>query len=138
MGGVQKPQRTERTDRTEQGDLNDQADRSERAGSGVLAVLTTTDSREKADALARDAVAARLAACVQIGGPVTSVYRWEGDVESAQEWQVLLKTTEARYAELEGWLTERHDYETPEIVALPVVRGGAGYLAWVHDETSPA
>ncbi|MEV5610571.1 divalent-cation tolerance protein CutA [Streptomyces sp. NPDC052225] len=103
---------------------------------GVLVVLTTTDSRAKADTLARGAVEARLAACVQVGAPVTSTYRWEGTVETGEEWQVLLKTSEARYDELERWLTEHHDYETPEIIALPVVRGGPGYLAWVREETS--
>jgi len=62
-----------------------------------LAVLTTTDAAEKAEALARGAVAARVAACAQISGPVTSVYRWRGAVETAAEWRVQFKTTAARY-----------------------------------------
>ncbi|MFF1479613.1 divalent-cation tolerance protein CutA [Streptomyces sp. NPDC058301] len=102
-----------------------------------LAVLTTTDSRAKADALARGAVEARLAACAQITGPVTSVYRWQGAVETAEEWQVLFKTTAARYEDLERQLLAVHDYDTPEIIATPVVRGGAGYLAWLAQETTP-
>ncbi|MGY0023870.1 divalent-cation tolerance protein CutA [Streptomyces sp. cg35] len=101
---------------------------------GLLTVLTTTDAPDKADTLARGAIEARVAACAQISGPVTSVYRWEGAVETAHEWQVLLKTTEARYAELEAWLTEHHDYETPEIIAVPVVRGACGYVSWVRAE----
>ncbi|MFE6891756.1 divalent-cation tolerance protein CutA [Streptomyces sp. NPDC057694] len=105
----------------------------ESAGS-VLAVLTTTDDADRAESLARGAVEARLAACAQISAPVTSVYRWEGAVETAREWQVLLKTTVARYAELEAWLREHHGYAVPEIVALPVVRGSADYLGWVETE----
>ncbi|MFF5896079.1 divalent-cation tolerance protein CutA [Streptomyces argenteolus] len=102
-----------------------------------LTVLTTTDSEEKARALARGAVDARLAACAQISGPVTSVYRWEGAVETGEEWQVLFKTTPHRYDELEAHLVAAHDYETPEIIATPVVRGSARYLAWVSAETAP-
>ncbi|MFB8025051.1 divalent-cation tolerance protein CutA [Streptomyces sp. NPDC056465] len=102
-----------------------------------LTVLTTTDSEQKAQALARGAVEARLAACAQISAPVTSVYRWEGAVESGQEWQVLFKTTAQRYDELEAQLLAAHDYATPEIIAVPVVRGSDRYLAWVSAETAP-
>lgn len=102
-----------------------------------LTVLTTTDSEEKARTLARGAVDARLAACAQIPAPVTSVYRWQGAVETGEEWQVLFKTTAERYDELEAHLLAAHDYETPEIIATPVVRGSDRYLAWVSSETAP-
>ncbi|MFF3582047.1 divalent-cation tolerance protein CutA [Streptomyces mirabilis] len=110
------------------------------AGTGAgttawLTVLTTTDAPEKAEALARGAVEARAAACAQISGPVTSVYRWKGAVETASEWQVLFKTTGARYDALEAYLLAAHDYDTPEIIATPVVRGSADYLRWVEEET---
>jgi periplasmic divalent cation tolerance protein len=101
-----------------------------------LTVLTTTDAPEKAEALARGAVEARAAACAQITGPVTSVYRWKGAVETAGEWQVLFKTTGARYDALEAYLLAAHDYDTPEIIATPVVRGSADYLRWVEEETA--
>lgn len=101
-----------------------------------LTVLTTTDAEEKAARLARGAIEARVAACAQIAGPVTSVYRWEGGVETAREWQVLFKTTGARYEALEAYLREEHDYETPEIIATPVVRGSAEYLRWIEGETA--
>ncbi|MEU1038399.1 divalent-cation tolerance protein CutA [Streptomyces sp. NPDC005551] len=100
-----------------------------------LTVLTTTDAAGKAQALARGAVEARAAACAQISGPVTSVYRWQDAVETAEEWQVLFKTTGARYDALEAYLREAHDYDTPEIIATPVVRGSADYLRWVAEET---
>jgi periplasmic divalent cation tolerance protein len=103
-----------------------------------LTVLTTTDDEAKARRLARGAVEARLAACAQIPTPVTSVYRWEGTVETADEWQVLFKTTADRYEALEFWLTEAHDYDVPEIIATPVTRGSAAYLEWVTRETREA
>ncbi|WP_031082681.1 divalent-cation tolerance protein CutA [Streptomyces sp. NRRL WC-3549] len=102
-----------------------------------LTVLTTTDSEDKAGEIARGAVEARLAACAQISGPVTSVYRWQGALEQAQEWQVLLKTTALRYDELEAHLLTAHDYDTPEVIATPVVRGNTRYLSWVAAETAP-
>ncbi|MFE9863337.1 divalent-cation tolerance protein CutA [Streptomyces sp. NPDC005506] len=102
-----------------------------------LTVLTTTDSEEKAHALAQSAVEARLAACAQISAPVTSVYRWRNAIETTEEWQVLFKTVAGRYDELEEHLRAAHDYETPEIIATPVVRGSDRYLAWVTAETAP-
>ncbi|WP_251023107.1 divalent-cation tolerance protein CutA [Streptomyces sp. ISL-10] len=102
----------------------------------LFAVLTTTDSAEKAHALAQGAVEARLAACAQVFAPMTSVYRWQNAIESAEEWQVLFKTTPACYDALEAHLTAVHDYDTPEIIAFPVVRSGAAYAAWVRAETT--
>ncbi|MFG3494012.1 divalent-cation tolerance protein CutA [Streptomyces sp. NPDC047928] len=101
-----------------------------------MTVLTTTDSAAKAEELARGAVEARLAACAQISGPVTSVYRWQGAVETAPEWQVLFKTAETTYDALEAYILRVHDYDTPEIIATPVVRGSAAYLEWVARETA--
>lgn len=101
----------------------------------LLAVMTTTDSAEKAHQLAQGAVEARLAACAQISAPVTSVYHWQNAIETAEEWQVLFKTTPACYDALEAHLTAAHDYETPEIIAMPVVRGNAAYAGWVRAET---
>lgn len=102
-----------------------------------LTVLTTTDSEEKARTLAAGAVEARVAACAQISAPVTSVYRWEGATQTDQEWQVLFKTTTARYADLEAYIKRAHDYDTPEIIATPITHGSTEYLAWVDAETKP-
>ncbi|GAB7033687.1 divalent-cation tolerance protein CutA [Streptomyces platensis] len=101
-----------------------------------LTVMTTMDSEAAAERLARGAIEGRLAACAQVGAPVTSVYRWNDAVETAREWQVLFKTSQARYPELERYLLATHDYDTPEIIATPITRGGAGYLSWVAEETS--
>lgn len=105
-------------------------------GADHLTVLTTTDTAEKAEALARGAVESRLAACAQISAPVTSVYRWQGEIETAREWQILFKTTQARYPELEAHLLAAHDYATPEINATPVVAGSEPYLRWLTEETA--
>lgn len=102
-----------------------------------LTVLTTTDSEEKARILARGAVEARLAACVQISAPLTSVYRWQNAIETSEEWQLQFKTSAERYEELAAYIEEAHDYDTPEIIALPVIRGSARYLGWVSAETAP-
>ncbi|MEU8764010.1 divalent-cation tolerance protein CutA [Streptomyces sp. NPDC048659] len=102
----------------------------------ILTVVTTTDARAKAEALARGSVEARVAACAQVSGPVTSVYRWQGAIETAEEWRVEFKTTEARYAALEAHLLAAHDYETPELLATPVARAGADYARWVERETT--
>ncbi|MEU9114526.1 divalent-cation tolerance protein CutA [Streptomyces sp. NPDC048483] len=98
--------------------------------------MTTTDSEDKAERLAHGAIEGRIAACAQVSAPVTSVFRWENAVETSQEWQVLFKTAAARYEALEAYLRDAHDYETPEIIATPITRGGADYLAWVAKETS--
>lgn len=103
----------------------------------VLAVLTTADSVERAETLAGEAVRRGLAACAQVSSAIVSFYRWQGELQRDREWQVLLKTTAARYAELERYLKEAHPYDEPEIIATEVVRGSPGYLAWVAAETAP-
>ncbi|WTL28790.1 divalent-cation tolerance protein CutA [Streptomyces sp. NBC_01498] len=101
-----------------------------------LAVLSTTDAEDKARALAATAVELRLAACAQIDGPVTSVYRWEGRVATDTEWRVLYKTTAERYDELAAHIKGVHDYDTPEIIVTPITGGSDEYLAWLRSETS--
>jgi periplasmic divalent cation tolerance protein len=100
-------------------------------------VQTTTDSRAEAVELARAAVEARLAACGQVAGPIASAYWWEGQVERAEEWLVLLKLPADRFAALAAFLAERHSYDEPEIIAVPIVAGSAAHLTWVREETRP-
>jgi periplasmic divalent cation tolerance protein len=98
-------------------------------------VTTTIDSRLEAATLARSAVEERLAACAQLVGPIASTYWWEGEIESAEEWMVVFKTTLDRFEELAGLITEQHSYDTPEIIATSVIAGSADYLAWVSEQT---
>jgi periplasmic divalent cation tolerance protein len=107
------------------------------AAEEYLQVQTTTDSRAEAMELARAAVEARLAACAQVAGPVASTYWWEGGIERAEEWLLLLKLPAARLGELTAFLTERHSYDEPEIVALPIVAGSPSFLSWLREETVP-
>ncbi|MGA5817271.1 divalent-cation tolerance protein CutA [Kitasatospora sp. NPDC094028] len=106
------------------------------AEQGVVVVTTTHESEERARELAAAVVRERLAACAQVY-PVRSVYWWEGEVRDAEEWRIDLKTRAALVDGLGAFLAERHSYETPELVAVPVVAGGPGYLAWVAEETAP-
>ena len=102
-----------------------------------LQVQTTTDSRAEAMELSRAAVESRLAACAQVAGPVASMYWWDGALERTEEWLVLLKLPADRYDELAAFITERHSYDEPEIIALPIVTGSAAYLNWMREETRP-
>jgi periplasmic divalent cation tolerance protein len=96
-------------------------------------VLTTVSSEEEARRIADDLVEHRLAACVQVVGPIVSRYRWQGEIEQAQEWQCLAKTEAALYERVEAAIRESHSYEEPEIIAMPIAAGSAGYLGWVSD-----
>ena len=101
----------------------------------VVIILTNLPDREAALRLARELIDRRLAACVNVLGECSSVYRWKGEVETAAEVPVLIKTRAARYADVEAAIRALHPYELPEIVAVPVERGLEGYLKWVADET---
>jgi periplasmic divalent cation tolerance protein len=102
----------------------------------TLLVLTNLPDRASAERLADQLIEARLAACVNILAPCRSVYRWKDGVQRDEEHPMLLKTTADRYPALEAAIRERHPYELPEIVAVPIVRGLAGYLDWVRAETT--
>ena len=98
-----------------------------------LQVTTAAGSREEADAISTALVERRLAACVQIVGPVQSVYRWQGQVERSEEWLCQIKTTSTHYAAVEAAIRELHSYECPEIIATPIVAGSAAYLRWLAE-----
>jgi periplasmic divalent cation tolerance protein len=101
----------------------------------TLIVLSTLPDRNAALEMAAQLVERRLAACVNVLAECTSVYRWQGKVETAAEVPILIKTTAARYPALEQAIRELHPYELPEIVAVPIRRGLPGYLQWVAAET---
>jgi periplasmic divalent cation tolerance protein len=103
-----------------------------------LMAMTTTDAREHADRLARSLVEERLAACVQVLGPIASTYRWQGQVETAEEWLCLIKTTTHRFNALAAHVDANHGYDTPELTAVPISDGSPRYLAWVSGETGGA
>jgi periplasmic divalent cation tolerance protein len=96
-------------------------------------VLTTASSEEEAERIASALLDRRLAACVQVLGPITSRYRWQGELERATEWQCLAKTEASAYPAVEEAIGAIHSYDEPEIIATPIVAGSEGYLAWVGE-----
>lgn len=96
-----------------------------------IQVATAVGSREEADRIARVLVEGRLAGCVQILGPIQSVYRWDGRIEHSEEWLCVAKTGIQQYVAVEAAIRELNSYECPEIVATPIVAGSAAYLAWL-------
>jgi periplasmic divalent cation tolerance protein len=104
--------------------------------SNYIQVMTTTGSKEEAETIGRALVTKRLAACVQISGPITSVYWWQDEVETAEEWHCFIKSKQDHYVELEAAIKQIHPYETPEIIATPITLGSRDYLRWIDEETS--
>ncbi len=100
-------------------------------------VLTTTASREEAAQVADALLSRRLAACVQVTGPVESRFWWQGSLESASEWMCLAKTTEDRVEEVVATIRQAHSYDTPEVTATRIVAGNPAYLRWIADEVHP-
>jgi periplasmic divalent cation tolerance protein len=101
----------------------------------ALLVLTNLPDRETAQRLAGALIEKRVAACVNILAPCSSVYRWKGAVQRDDEHPVLIKTTADRYPALEAAIRAAHPYELPEIIAVPIERGLPAYLAWIGAET---
>ena len=102
----------------------------------AIFVLTTVADRAAAESLAQALLARRLAACVNVGAPVESLYHWRGRIETGQELPLTIKTRASLYAQVEATIRELHTYELPEIVAVPISDGYAPYIAWLHDETA--
>ena len=90
-----------------------------------IQVITTTETKEQAQTIAQHLVEAKLAACVQITGPIASTYRWKDKVETANEWHCLIKTREELYDKVETAIKKLHSYETPEIFAVPIIKGSS-------------
>jgi periplasmic divalent cation tolerance protein len=102
----------------------------------VIQIITTTASADDARRIAGALVERRLAACVQIVGPIESVYRWQGQVETATEFQCWIKSRSELYESVEQLVRELHPYDVPEILAVPVAAGSSAYLEWLRRETS--
>jgi len=100
-----------------------------------LEVKTTTDSKDEARMLAEAIVAARLAACVQVLGPIQSTYWWNGSIEKTAEWLIIMKATSETFEALERFIREKHSYDIPEIIATPIAAGSPEYLEWIQKET---
>ena len=98
----------------------------------LIQVVTTTEQKADAERIGRALVERRLAACVQIGGPIESFYWWKDQLESADEWLCTIKTRHDLYAKVESAIRKLHPYDEPEILAVPVIAASAGYIQWLN------
>lgn len=96
-------------------------------------VLSTAGSRAEASRIANSLVEERLAACVNIVGPIESVYRWEGKIENAQEFLMVVKTTSKRAADVMARIRELHSYQLPEAIEIKIDDGSPEYLNWIRE-----
>ncbi len=101
-----------------------------------ILIQTTTETREDAVRISRELVEKRLAACVQIIGPITSIYRWQGRVEEAEEFLCQIKTRNELFSQIKENLRKIHPYQVPEIVSIPITKGAESYCDWLRRETS--
>lgn len=103
-----------------------------------IVVLSTCASTEEAERIARQLVQTRLAACVNVLPAMRSIYRWNGVVEDAEEVLLVIKSSRPLFDELRSEITRLHSYQTPEVIALPVVDGAEPYLNWLGHELRAA
>ncbi|MEZ5352140.1 MAG: divalent-cation tolerance protein CutA [Bryobacteraceae bacterium] len=99
-----------------------------------VVVLSSCGSSEEAEALARHLVEQRLAACVSVVGKARSFYWWQGKIEESGEWMLVIKTARGTVERLREALSAMHSYQTPEVIALPIVDGSTAYLEWMERE----
>jgi len=101
-----------------------------------IQITFTSGSKAEALNIASALIDSHLAACVQVSGPVTSVYRWKGQVETDEEWLCFAKTVDAKYQDAQSTILKLHSYDNPEIIAVPIVEGSPEYLKWLREETT--
>lgn len=102
----------------------------------MLIAWTTVSSRRDAEKLAQFAVSAKLAVCVQIDGPITSVYRWQGNVEQSTEFRLTFKLLPSHVADLETHVLQQHPYDVPEWIVVPASQIGEKYLSWAQGDST--
>lgn len=102
--------------------------------SDYLLITTTTPTEQMAQQIAAELVEERLAACVQIHGPIQSVYRWQGKIEQASEWLCTIKSKREKFPHINQRILELHEYDCPEIVAVPIADGSKDYLQWIDEQ----
>jgi periplasmic divalent cation tolerance protein len=100
-------------------------------------ILVTAGSRAEGERIAEVLVEDRLAACVNIVGPIRSIYRWENALQRDDEWLLLIKAPATHFETLAARVRALHSYDTPEVIALPIASGSAGYLEWLRSVTRP-
>ena len=102
--------------------------------SEFIQITTTTGKRQDAEQIAAELVSRHLAACVQVSGPIVSTFRWQGKIETAEEWTCVIKTSRAQFAAIREAFGDIHPYEVPELIATPIVEGDGEYLKWLGEQ----
>jgi periplasmic divalent cation tolerance protein len=105
--------------------------------SSYVVVIVTVANREEAVKIVRSLLEERLIACANIVGPISSVFWWEGKIDEAKEFLVLMKSHKNHFRRLSEKVAEIHSYEVPEILALPIIKGSPPYLKWLNDSLQP-
>jgi periplasmic divalent cation tolerance protein len=100
-----------------------------------IEVRTTTSTKEDAESIAGPLVENKLAACVQIIGPITSIYRWKGEIEEEEEFVLLIKTRSTMFPDVRMMIEEEHPYDVPEIISVPITGSSGPYLDWMEENT---
>jgi periplasmic divalent cation tolerance protein len=100
-----------------------------------IQVVTTISARSGAEKIAKSLIGKKLAACVQIAGPIKSIYRWKGRIETAREWVCVIKTKSSLYKKVETVIKKLHPYEVPEIIATPIALANKDYLKWIKSNS---
>jgi periplasmic divalent cation tolerance protein len=100
-----------------------------------VVVVSTTDSEHIAHALATAAIESGLGACAQILGPITSIFRWDSQMQTQQQWRVEIKTAADRVKPLSEYITAHHNDDVPELIVVPIEGGSSEYLSWIIDQT---
>ncbi|WP_065187698.1 divalent-cation tolerance protein CutA [Shewanella woodyi] len=98
-----------------------------------LLVMTSCPTSELATKVAQALVGSKLAACIQVSAPVTSIYEWQGEICEETEFNLQIKCLALNYSEIETQIKQLHPYEVPEIIAVPISNGLPDYLKWIHD-----
>ena len=102
----------------------------------LLQVVTTCATRDEAERIGEALVTARLAGCVQIHSPITSIYRWQGHIERNEEWLLAIKTVPPMFDAVAAAIRQQHSYQTPQIIGLPIVEGSEDYVAWLREQVA--
>lgn len=104
----------------------------------LILITTTSDDRGKLEEIAANLIEQRLAACCQVGGPIVSWYRWQGQTESTNEWVCTIKTVKRLFPEVRDAILKLHHYDQPQIIAIDIADSSEGYQKWVIDSVEPA